>query len=737
MTPAGAVACVVDDAPRFHLEALRWFAGLTRGAGLAPSELTVMNAGRQPHSDVLEHLEERGVRIRPITSLDERSRHCNKISGLLALTAESSGPVVLSDCDVLFLSDPRTWLADPHALHAKPVDAPNPPLAVLAQTLAARGLQLGDTHTLPLFPTEATCVGNANGGVYVGEASWLHALAADWCREARWLLDRRHLLEDWAVHVDQVSMLLALRAGRRRFCLLPLGANLPTHIAELREVSPAAIEPVMAIHYHDRVTPQGTLARTGIARVDVAVDRANEAISAEMREFFPNRTFWTWRYERDADLGSGIGSRGRSLEEKRDLIQLIAAALGPASTLDVGCGDGAAVDGLDLGAYLGLDLAPNAGARLNDGKTVECRSISAGDSADLVLCLDVGIHQSDALNWEELVATVAGAAQSVALISGYEEPPPAASPMVHFHRPISEVLACCAPERWSLPVRGDQNVVTFAVLPPSPRHPRNLQRHTAAQLPMDLLMGPELAALLVCAWKTTGFYPDHLPRMWEYPAVLRQLRKTIPRGGSILDVGAGVNPLAPMLRKLDFKVTTIDHGPEVCALEQRERWNEWGYLDYARLGLDIESVHGTLAGVPTLGNYDAVISVSVIEHVSARDRRATLGDIHRRCKRDGHVVLTVDICADSDLLWNRSAGREVESFEEHGRWEDLLAELAASGFEMLDAGITRLGGRCHVDVGYIFARPSSPPGWSDERRGNVGDETCESRPDVAHRAQIR
>jgi SAM-dependent methyltransferase len=655
---------------------------------------------------VLAYLHECGVIVRQIDAFDHRSPHCNKISALQAITAESSGHVALTDCDIIFLSDPRELIRDPSTLQAKPVDAPNPPLVVLATILEARGLPLGETQTLQLFPNEATCVGNANGGLYVGEASWLNTLAADWRREAEWLLEHRALLQGWAVHVDQVSMLLALRAGHRRFCPLPLGANLPTHLPEVRDMPADAVVPILAIHYHDHVTPQGILARTGIPQVDVAVDRANESIRAEMGAFFPNATFWAWRYQRDADLGSGIGSRGRSLEEKRDLIGLMAAALEPASTLDVGCGDGSAVSGLELGAYLGLDLAPNAGGRLSDGKAVACRSVAPGDTADMVLCLDVGIHQSDREKWERLVTSVVDSAQSLALVSGYEQPPDVGSPMVHFHEPLSEVLERHGPEWWRLPAREDQGVVTFLVMrSPAPHHPRDLERTTASQLPLDLLLGPELGALLACAWKTTGFYPNHLPRMWEYPAVLRVLRQTIAAGGSVLDVGAGVNPLVPMLRKLGYRVTTIDSGPEVCPPEERERWIEWGYLDYAELGLDIESVNGTLADLPQGVRYDAVVSISVIEHLAAIERRAMLAELRRRCRRDGRVVLTVDVCAGSDRLWNRSAGREVESFGEHGRWHDLLSELSANGLETVEARIVPLAGRCHVDVGYVVARP--------------------------------
>ncbi|MBZ5627121.1 MAG: class I SAM-dependent methyltransferase, partial [Acidobacteriia bacterium] len=523
--------------------------------------------------------------------------------------------------------------------------------------------------------------------------------------EAQWLLERRELLGKWAVHVDQVSMLLALRAGRRRFCPLPLGANLPTHIPSLGNLPAAAIGPVLALHYHDHVTPQGLLMRVGIPGVDAAIDRVNEAISDELRQFFPNATFWAWRYGRNLDLGSGIGSRGVRLQEKRDLIHLISAAVEPRSTLDVGCGDGAAVDGIALGRYLGLDLAPNAGAFLTDGKPVVCRAIEATDSADLTLCLDVGIHQSNADAWEQLVTRVVASARSVALVSGYESRPSPLSPMVHFHNPLSEVLARHAPGRWPIPVREDQGVVTWAVLAtPTPRHSRDLRPETVALLPNDLLLGAELAALLACAWNTTGFYPDHLPRVWEYPTVLRLLRQVIPPGGSVLDVGAGINPLSPMLSRLGFKMTTVDPGPEV-RFEERGRWNEWGYLDYSRLGVGVQSVHSTLTGVSDGFGYDAVISISVIEHLRAVERRGMLHEIRSRCRRDALAVLTVDVCAGRDLLWNRCQGQDVESFDEHGRWDDLLDEVTAAGFETVVARIVRLAGHSHVDVGYVVARP--------------------------------
>ena len=60
--------------------------------------------------------------MRKIPPFDARSGHCNKISALAAAAAETCGVVAFTDCDLVFLSDPRNWLCDPGALHAKPVD---------------------------------------------------------------------------------------------------------------------------------------------------------------------------------------------------------------------------------------------------------------------------------------------------------------------------------------------------------------------------------------------------------------------------------------------------------------------------------------------------------------------------------------------------------------------------------------------------------------------------------------
>jgi SAM-dependent methyltransferase len=153
----------------------------------------------------------------------------------------------------------------------------------------------------------------------------------------------------------------------------------------------------------------------------------------------------------------------------------------------------------------------------------------------------------------------------------------------------------------------------------------------------------------------------------------------------------------------------VDHGrswTEIdSASEARPRADEWGFFDYARLGLVVKCLHGTLAVVPAAMTFDAIMSISVIEHLQASLRRQLLHDMRSHCRSDGRLILTVDIKAAGNALWNRAAGLQVEADEAHGDWSDLLREVSAAGFEVIDARVIRLDGRSHVDIGLVVARP--------------------------------
>ncbi len=460
---AATFSCVIDDQPALHLEALRWFTALTRVAGVPASELVIHVVGRTD-TDVLRHLGSSGVTVRSVKPFDERSPHCNKISGAISLAAcRLTGLVVLTDADVAVCEDPRRHSLPRNSVALKPVDAPNPPLEVLRAVFAEARIRVPPLVSLDFFPDQQTMAGNGNGGFVLVPAKQLPPLAEAWSHWAQWLLDRIELLGSSAVHVDQVALTLALAANRTRTGALELRWNTPTHMPawlEGRRLTPAVL------HYHRAVEPTGLLSATHHDDVDRQIDVVNAAIAHVWSEAFPNETFWEWRYRSNPTLGSGVGSRGRELGDKRVLLESVFSMVRPADVLDVGCGDGEAMRGLGPDAYVGLDLSAEAlvlARRARPSGSFRLGTIEdATRQADLTICLDVLIHQPDHAEYLALVSRLVGSARRALLVSGYDAAPPP-SPMIHFHEPLSATLAATAPGASVVAVREEHNITTFLV----------------------------------------------------------------------------------------------------------------------------------------------------------------------------------------------------------------------------------------------------------------------------------
>ena len=287
----GTFSCVIDEHPRFHLEALRWFVALTTIAGVDPWDLVVHVVGADT-SDVLAHLRSRGVTVRSIDPFDPRSPHCNKVAGALKLAEEQTdGLVVLCDADIAVLEDPRTLVLAPASIGGKVVDTPVPPLEVLHRIFEVAAVPVPQTTALPWGEDQATVVGNSNGGLYLIPAPMLPGLASAWEKWARWLLHHRDLLLDWTFHLDQVAMALALSAEGIGSEQLDVRWNTPIH--DLSRIPPDPPSPAV-IHYHQEIDLEGRLRTTGFPSIDRQIDRVNEAIGRTWQEAFPAVTFWRW-----------------------------------------------------------------------------------------------------------------------------------------------------------------------------------------------------------------------------------------------------------------------------------------------------------------------------------------------------------------------------------------------------------------------------------------------------------
>jgi len=166
---------------------------------------------------------------------------------------------------------------------------------------------------------------------------------------------------------------------------------------------------------------------------------------------FDNRAFWDQRYRDNLALGSGIGSRGKNVHNKRTVIARFLDAVGPHSILDVGCGDHEVISGIETSAqYHGIDISP-AIVEINrtryPGKRFTCVDFSALDdvaeyASDAVISFEVLIHQHTREAYDNLLRNIVRATRHAGLISGYltDPIPTTRSDIIAWHEPITTSL---------------------------------------------------------------------------------------------------------------------------------------------------------------------------------------------------------------------------------------------------------------------------------------------------------
>jgi hypothetical protein len=679
----GLFTCVVDGHPRFHLDALRWYASLTELAGVAPSELLVHVVG-DDQSDVLTFLRDAGVVVRSVDPFDSRSPHCNKISGALRLAEEGfDGLAVLCDTDIAMMEDPRRLALAPDTVAAKVVDAPVPPLEVLRKVFSTSGLPAPSTILLPWGPGDHTLSGNSNGGLYLVPGSLLDRLAKAWADWAGWLLDRIEVLEEWSVHVDQVAMAMATAAEGIITAPLDVRWNMPTHDPTRIPDDP----PVpFVVHYHQKVDRRGLIEATGHAPIDRRLVATNDAIRSVWARAAPHKTYEQWLAEtpRTDDIARLAGS--------------LADVLGPASILDVG-GDSGIDWGIREPSVTRLDWSGDLVRPLED----------PGMRADLVVCLEELCYRTDEEGSRNLLRLLWQSTARALVVRGHRHPPSAHGGSTG-RCGLATLLEEEAPGAELYVVETDGAFATFvANREPAAKHPRDYGPVTLAPLVARHPDPRRLLELRLHALATTGFYPDHAPRLWEYPVVARLIDEHLPRGSRLVDVGAGVTPLAPYLTSQGYAVETVDPSPVVRQWPPQADWNEWDYLDYGAAGLAHRSWNCTLDQLPTYPPFDGAYSISVIEHLPASVRRCLLRDISARTALGGLVVLTIDLVRGSDDLWNRNLGVVVEQIADHGTFDDVVSECAKVGLETFLKETVRDWGDTSVDIGLLALRKTAEP----------------------------
>lgn len=178
-----------------------------------------------------------------------------------------------------------------------------------------------------------------------------------------------------------------------------------------------------------------------------------------------------------------------------------------------------------------------------------------------------------------------------------------------------------------------------------------------------------------------GFFTKHATRAVEYPWAVHQMEARNAK--RILDVGAGVSVLPFRFASAGASVTTVDYSRRIRGLADKDRWTEWGFLDYALVDQTIQSHNCPLSEAPLEpGSFDAFYCISVIEHTPRAMRINLLQRAGELVREGGWGIVTLDLKPGTQRLWNRDRGRKVEDDTIHGTLDDFLQDAAGAGWSL-------------------------------------------------------
>ncbi len=365
-------------------------------------------------------------------------RYCNKLAQWDNLRDVPAEHLVFLDTDVICVDDFIRRLPA-NAVGGKVVDLENPQLPLLDVLFARAGFDDRPEIVDVDLRQGKTFRANCNGGFYSVPKALAETLFEAWRRHAVGLLADLEPLKaaKKESHVDQIAFCMAMHETKLPFADLPTNLNYPLHLAgPKRFVEAGSLD---LLHYHTpslNVVGLIEVQRELEAREKAAVDQANEQIKAN----FETETFWGFRYHRFPERGSGVGSRGANLEYKRNLLKA-AGAEEAASVLDVGCGDLEVVHALDLKCYVGVDRSQASLVRAAERRpswTFHEAPAPKVASAEMVLCLEVAIHQPTEADYQALITFLASKTDRTLIVSGYETRTDkiTANHMLYFYEPL-------------------------------------------------------------------------------------------------------------------------------------------------------------------------------------------------------------------------------------------------------------------------------------------------------------
>jgi SAM-dependent methyltransferase len=150
------------------------------------------------------------------------------------------------------------------------------------------------------------------------------------------------------------------------------------------------------------------------------VKRVHSTLVAKVRTFPGSAVYWERRYS--AGGNSGLGSYAALAQFKADMLNDFVATHHVQAVIDFGCGDGNQLTLANYPSYIGFDVSPTAIARCRQlfksdvSKSFRLMKEFDGDSAELVLSLDVIYHLVEDDAFENYVRTIFAASKKHVII---------------------------------------------------------------------------------------------------------------------------------------------------------------------------------------------------------------------------------------------------------------------------------------------------------------------------------
>lgn len=242
------VSCVVDADPIFAYQAWHLGHSLARRGNLSARQFH-LQCTPSVSAEAMTELAEAGFVLSRLTPFGDGA-YCNKLAQWPGVSGTSARVVVLLDTDMLCLAS-FSDLLTAHEVIGKPVDLPNPPLAVLDAVFARTGRSTRPAQVRVDAGPQMTFAGNFNGGFYGLPKAAARQLFPAWQRWAEWLLSDAGALSAFGYqrNADQISFCLAAHELELNLRSAPSNLNYFAHFEAPRHYL-LPREPIAILHYH-------------------------------------------------------------------------------------------------------------------------------------------------------------------------------------------------------------------------------------------------------------------------------------------------------------------------------------------------------------------------------------------------------------------------------------------------------------------------------------------------------